>query len=240
MLRAKRALGQNFLKDKNICNKITNLTNINNKVVLEIGPGYGFLTDVILKKSPKKLYIIEKDFELSIYLKKKYNLNKKVIIINDDILNMKLNTFKEVLIISNLPYNISTKIITHLFNFNENINEMIFMIQREVAKKFDYLLPRMNKYKFLTKIVSTYHRCFDVSPNVFIPKPKVTSTVVKFTFNKKVFNLRKAENFSNLIFKNIRKKISSKMNNKSGKHILYEKRVDQLSIDEILDIYNFF
>ncbi len=240
MLKAKRALGQNFLKDKNICNKIINLTNINKKIVLEIGPGYGFLTDMILEQSPEKLYIIEKDFELSIFLKKKYNLNKKVIIINDDILNIKLNTFKEVLIISNLPYNVSTKIITYLFNFSENINEMIFMIQREVAKKFDYLLPKMNKYKFLTKIVSTYHRCFDVSPKVFLPKPKVTSSVVKFIFNKKDFNLRKAEDFSNIIFKNMRKKISSKINNDRNESILYQKRVDQLSIDEILDIYNFF
>ena len=65
----------------------------------------------------------------------------------------------------------------------------------------------MNKYKFLTKIVSNYTRCFDVSSKVFFPKPKVKSTVVKFKFNKKNIDLNKANNFSNLIFKNVRKKI---------------------------------
>ena len=60
------------------------------------------------------------------------------------------------------------------------------MIQKEVALKFDYNLTNMNKYKFLTKIVSNYTRCFDVSSNVFVPKPKVKSTVVKFKFKKKM------------------------------------------------------
>ena len=115
---------------------------------------------------------------------------------------------------------------------------MILMIQKEVAQKFDYKLPNMNKYKFLTKIVSDFTKCFDVSPQVFIPKPKVYSTVVKFKFNKKKSNLKKATNFSNIIFKNVRKKIYNntkvKINNE-----LENKRVNQLTIDELLWIYNF-
>ena len=75
-------------------------------------------------------------------------------------LNYNLNKFKNLIIISNLPYNISTKIILYLFNFNKNISEMIFMIQKEVAEKFDYNLPKMNKYKFLTKIVSKLYKMF--------------------------------------------------------------------------------
>ena len=71
--------------------------------------------------------------------------------------------------------------------------------------KFDYKLPKMNKYKFLTKIVSNYSRCFDVSQS-FFPKPKVKSTIVKFKFNKKIVDLNKANYFSKLIFKNVRKK----------------------------------
>ena len=239
MLRSKKSLSQNFLTDKNICNKIIKQTNINGKTILEIGPGYGFMTDHILLQNPKEIHLIEKDTLLVKHLRKKYQDNKKVIIIEDDILNVNLSKFKNLIIISNLPYNISTKIILYLFNFNKNIYELIIMIQKEVALKFDYNLPKMNKYKFLTYIVSIYSRLFDVSSKVFVPKPKVKSTVVKFTFNKKDFDKEKAIKFSNLIFKNIRKKINNNINIKKSNQLL-EKRINQLTIDELFNIYNFF
>ena len=239
MLRSKKSLSQNFLTDKNICNKIIKQTNINGKTILEIGPGYGFMTDHILLQNPKEIHLIEKDTLLVKYLRKKYQDNKKVIITEDDILNVNLSKFKNLIIISNLPYNISTKIILYLFNYNKNIYELIIMIQKEVALKFDYNLPKMNKYKFLTYIVSIYSRLFDVSSKVFVPKPKVKSTVVKFRFNKKDFDKEKAIKFSNLIFKNIRKKINNNINIKNSSPLL-EKRVNQLTIEELFDIYNFF
>ena len=83
MIKAKKSLSQNFLKDKNISKKITNITQLKNMVVLEIGPGYGFMTDNILENKPKKLYIIEKDKSLITFLQKKYSDNKKVTIIDD-------------------------------------------------------------------------------------------------------------------------------------------------------------
>ena len=239
MLRSKKSLSQNFLTDKNICNKIIKQTNINGKTILEIGPGYGFMTDHILLKNPKEIHLIEKDTLLVKYLRKKYQDNKKVFINEDDILDVNLSKFKNLIIISNLPYNISTKIILYLFNYNKNIYELIIMIQKEVALKFDYNLPKMNKYKFLTYIVSIYSRLFDVSSKVFVPKPKVKSTVVKFRFNKKDFDKEKAIKFSNLIFKNIRKKINNNINIKNSNQLL-EKRVNQLTIEELFDIYNFF
>ena len=239
MLRSKKSLSQNFLTDKNICNKIIKQTNINGKTILEIGPGYGFMTDHILLKNPKEIHLIEKDTLLVKYLRKKYQDNKKVFINEDDILDVNLSKFKNLIIISNLPYNISTKIILYLFNYNKNIYELIIMIQKEVALKFDYNLPNMNKYKFLTYIVSIYSRLFDVSSKVFVPKPKVKSTVVKFRFNKKDFDKEKAIKFSNLIFKNIRKKINNNINIKNSSPLL-EKRVNQLTIEELFDIYNFF
>jgi len=239
MQRAKKSLSQNFLTDKNICNKIINQTKINGRTVLEIGPGYGFMTDHILLQDPKEIYLIEKDSFLVKYLKNKYENNKNIFVIEDDILNINLSKFKNLIIISNLPYNISTKIILYLFNFNKNINELIVMIQKEVALKFDYNLPNMNKYKFLTYIVSIYSRLFDVSSKVFLPKPKVKSTVVKFTFNKKDFDINNAMKFSNLIFKNVRKKINNNINIKNTSKLL-EKRVNQLTIDDLLNIYNFF
>ena len=239
MLKAKKSLSQNFLIDNNISKKILKYTDIQDKKVLEIGPGYGFLTDKILEKKPKKLILIEKDFNLTLYLKNKYKENKNIIVICADILKFDLKKFNNLIVISNLPYNISTKVILYLFNFNKNITEMILMLQKEVAHKFDYKIKNMNKYKFLTKIVSNYFICFDVSSNVFFPKPKVSSSVVKFKFKKTIYNIEKAKIFSDKIFRNVRKKITNniRINNKSP---LLGKRVNQLNIDELLNIYNSF
>ena len=239
MLKAKKSLSQNFIIDKNICNKIVNQTNIKNNIVLEIGPGYGFLTDVILKHNPNKIILIEKDFQLKKLIKNKYKENKKVEIMGDDILKFNLNKFENLIILSNLPYNLSSKIILYLFKFNNNIDEMIFMIQKEVSEKFDYKLRKMNKYKFLTYIMCHYERCFDVSNKVFSPTPKVKSSVVKFKFKKRKINLNKAYDFSNLIFRNVRKKINNNLKIKTQNKLL-DKRVNELSIDDLLSIYNLF
>ena len=239
MISPKKSLSQNFLIDHNICKKIIKQTEINDKIILEIGPGYGILTDYILNQNPKKLILIEKDRDLIIFLKKKYCGNNKILIIEEDILNFNLNKLKNIIIISNLPYNVSTKVILYLFNFHLNIKEMVIMVQKEVAIKFDYNLPRMNKYKFITFIVSTYFRCFDISSKVFFPKPKINSTVVKFKFNKKKFDLKKAQIFSNLIFKNVRKKIKNNID-LNIKSELLNKRVNELNINKLFDIYNFF
>ena len=239
MIKTKKSLSQNFLKDKNISKKITNITQLKNMVVLEIGPGYGFMTDNILENKPKKLYIIEKDKSLITFLQKKYSDNKKVTIIEGDILRFNLNKFENLIIISNLPYNISTKIILYLFTYNKNILEMVFMIQKEVAEKFDYNIKKMNKYKFLTKIMSFYFRYFEVSPKVFVPQPKVKSTVVKFKFKKENIDIKKALFFSDLIFKNVRKKIYKNLNLEKTDNYILNKRVNQLTIEELLWIYNF-
>ena len=239
MQRPKKSLSQNFLIDKNISKKIVDQTYIKGNYILEIGPGYGFLTDVILSRNPKKVYLIEKDYNLINILNKKYKNNKKVNIIGDDILLTNLSEFKNLIIISNLPYNISSKIILYLFSYKKNIYEMVFMIQKEMSLKFDYKLPSMNKYKFLTRIVSDYYRCFDISSNVFFPKPKVKSSIVKFIFNKKNIDLKKANYFSKMIFKNLRKKIYNNIQF-SGESQILNKRVNQLSINELLTIYNSF
>ncbi len=239
MQKPKKSLSQNFLIDKNISKKILAQTNIKYKNVLEIGPGYGFLTDSILEKNPKRIFLIEKDNNLKKKLYLKYKNNRKIKIIGDDILKTNLEEFENLIIISNLPYNISSKIILYLFSFYKNIQEMILMIQKEMSLKFDYNLPNMNKYKFLTKLSSDYDRCFDVSSNVFFPKPKVKSAIVKFKFHKKNIDFNKANKFSRIIFKNIRKKINNNIKINLDNQIL-NKRVDKLTIDELLIIYNLF
>ena len=112
MIRAKKSLGQNFLIDKNILEKITNITYIEDKLILEIGPGTGNLTTHILKKKPKKFFVIEKDNELANNLEKKFNTKIKVI--NDDVLKIDETTLfnDKVIVFGNLPYNISTEILS--------------------------------------------------------------------------------------------------------------------------------
>jgi len=240
LIKPKKSLGQNFLIDNNIIKKIINITKIYNKNIIEVGPGLGILTDEIIKHKPKKLIIIEKDDEIYELLKKKYQ-NNKISIINDDIMNFNFNKLSNFNIISNLPYNISSKFLLKILKLNSNINEIICMIQSELADKFDFRKDKMNKYKFLNQYCSKYEKKFDVSPKVFYPRPNVKSKVVKFTLKKQKINHLKLENFIKLFFVNKRKIIKS--NKKFSKIIETEKlnyRYEDLKFKEILEIYERF
>ena len=241
MIIPKKALGQNFLIDKNIINKITNLTNIKNENIVEIGPGLGNLTDFIIAKKPKKLILIEKDLILFKYLKNKYKKQKNTQIINNDALKFNFAKLKNIKIISNLPYNLSTKIIIKLLFYNKNIKNIICMIQKELAEKFDYNKNKMNKYKFIIQICANYKILFNVSNKVFYPKPKVNSKVVEFKLKNIQVDQGKLLKFTNEIFKNKRKNLRNKIKNSKliDKKIL-SKRVEELNFNELLKIYNFF
>ena len=110
MIRAKKSLGQNFLIDRNILNKIVDITKIKDQVVLEVGPGTGNLTSCILKKKPKKFFVVEKDESLASELNKKFA--DKIHIINKDILKIDEKSLAKdkIIVFGNLPYNISTEI----------------------------------------------------------------------------------------------------------------------------------
>ena len=240
MIIPKKSLGQNFLVDKNVINKITNKIEIKNNNIIEIGPGLGALTKKILEKDPKKLIIIEKDYELYQKLLKKFDC-KKITIINDDALKYDYTKFSNYKLISNLPYNISSKFFLKIIKLNKNFTDLLFMIQSEFADKLDYNTGKMNKYKFISEYCGIYKILFNVSPNVFYPKPKVNSKVVKFVLNKEIINPKNLDHFINIFFINKRKKI------KSNKNIVIpinediaNKRYEDLKYIEILDIYKRF
>jgi len=135
----KKSLGQNFLTDINIVNKIIDIGNINEKDdILEVGPGTGNLTREIIKKKPNKIFLIEKDRLL--YKKLKKEFKNKINIINEDILkiNEKNLSDKKLTVFGNLPYNISTQILTKwILNCNSNFwyKKLILMFQKDVAER---------------------------------------------------------------------------------------------------------
>ena len=243
MIKAKKSLGQNFLIDKNIINKIINTIEITNNNIIEIGPGLGALTEKILDKKPNKFIIIEKDFELYKKLLNKFD-TKKITIINDDALLYDFSKLKNYKLISNLPYNISSKFLLKIIKLNKNFTDLICMIQSELADKLNYKTGKMNKYKFISEYCGRYKILFNVSPNVFYPKPKVNSKVIKFQLIKKNIHSQNLDNFLKNFFRNKRKKIKSNKNiNILIDATIANKRYEDLKYSEILDLYkrfNFF
>ena len=145
MIRAKKSLGQNFLIDKNIIDKIVNIVSIIGNEILEVGPGTGNLTREILRKNPSKMYLVEKDTFLAETLKKIND--QRVKIFNEDILKFDENSLSKnkIIVFGNLPYNISTEILsTWIINFKNDywFSDLILMFQKEVA---DRILAQFNK-----------------------------------------------------------------------------------------------
>ena len=249
MIKPKKSLGQNFLIDKNISKKIVNLTNIKNKTIIEIGPGKGFLTDEIISRKPKKLTIIEKDQYLFLKLKEKYRNIKNLEVINHDALkyNYKINLDAKT-IISNLPYNISIKLIIKWLKMKNHFAELILMIQKEVAKKMNYNNNlKKNRLNCLIENTSNIFNIeFHVSRNVFIPKPKINSSVIKIIPKNDIkIDLNKFEIFTREIFQHKRKKISKFINSKKiniddSFDNLIDKRAEDLSNNELLKIFKKF
>jgi 16S rRNA (adenine1518-N6/adenine1519-N6)-dimethyltransferase len=230
----KKSLGQNFLIDKNIIKKIINLSNIQNRHVIEIGPGNGELTDEIIKNKPKSITLIEKDFDLTKRLKKKYSENQNLIIFNDDILKFNLEKIikKESMVIGNLPYNISSQILVKIIKFKKwppNFFDLIFMFQKELGEKIIglYQTPDYSRISILANSRLKVIKKFFVSPNCFRPIPKITSMVIHFKPKSTLLsikNILKLEEITKIFFSNKRKMI-----NKNIKKLLTQKQIKSLN-----------
>ena len=214
--KAKKSLGQNFLVDQNILKLIANSTKIEkNNEIIEIGPGTGNLTDFLLKKNPKKLYLIEKDESLVNLLKNKFS--KKLDIINEDILKFSKNNLlnDQSIIFGNLPYNISTQILVkwiRCINLNNTFKKFILMFQKEVA---DRILAETNSKNYgRLAVLSSWKlkikKIVDVSASSFYPSPKVKSSVLLIEPKDQYFNLKNTkslEYITNVFFNQRRKMI---------------------------------
>ena len=236
MIKAKKSLGQNFLIDRKILEKITNVTPIKDKTIFEVGPGTGNLTSFILKKNPKKMFVIEKDDVLANNLSKTYK--DQLTIINNDILKLDENLkFKDkVTVFGNLPYNISTEILNKwIINLKEDFwfNHLVLMFQKEVA---DRIIAKFNtsnygRLSILSNWKLNIKKIFDIKPESFSPKPKIDSTLLLFTPKNKFFKLRDSKNLEKVtrIFFNQRRKMIKKPFNQlfnGDKKILDELKID--------------
>ena len=201
-IKPKKSLGQNFLYDKNVINKIISASKINsNDEVLEIGPGTGNLTRSIICQKPKKIYVIEKDESLANILKKQFS--NKINLITKDILKIPNDFYskKRFLILGNLPYNISTKILSNLcLNSNLKVSKMIFMFQKEVAERIlaDVNSREYSRITVLSKWRFDIKKVSDVKPNSFFPRPKVYSTVLEFKPKEKIQKIKDSKNLEKI------------------------------------------
>ena len=216
-IKAKKSLGQNFLIDRNILEKIVNTVEIRNKEILEIGPGTGNLTSYILKKKPKKIYVIEKDNNLSVLLNEKFD--SEINIINNDILKISENkiSLEKLTVFGNLPYNISTEILTKwIINLDKNFwfNSLVLMFQKEVGDRIiaEFNTSNYGRLSILSNWKLNVKKIIDIKPDSFSPRPKIDSSLIVFTPKKNFFSLKNAKNLEMItrIFFNQRRKMIKK------------------------------
>ena len=220
MIKTKKSLGQNFLIDGNIIDKILDIVDIKQKDILEIGPGTGNLTSAILKKNPNKILVVEKDNELAKNLKT--NFDKSIEVIHNDILKLDENSLNasKLIVFGNLPYNISTEILCKwILNIKENywFEYLILMFQKEVA---DRIIAKFNtksygRLSILANWILEIEKICDVKPTSFLPVPKVDSSVLFFKPKKSFFkfdNPKNLEKVTRIFFMHRRKMIKKPYN----------------------------
>ena len=235
-IKAKKSLGQNFLIDREVLEKIVSITDITNKDVLEIGPGSGNLTTYILKKKPKKLYVVEKDDDLAILLKEKFDT--EIEIINDDILKVSESNIsvQKLSVFGNLPYNISTEILSKwILNIGSNFwfESLVLMFQKEVA---DRIISQFNNSNYgRLSILSSWKlnvkKILDIKPQSFSPRPKIDSSLLLFTPKENFFKLKDPKNLEKItrIFFSQRRKMLKKPFNQifdNGKEVAEKFGID--------------
>jgi len=235
----KKKYGQNFLIDKNILRKITNLIPKCNLDILEIGPGSGKLTDEILYKKPSKITLVEIDKDLMPNLYSKYKDIDNINLINQDVLNFEIKD-KYDLVISNLPYNISSQILVKLTTLEKPPKKLIFMFQKEFSKRL--LDTKLNSINSLIKCFYKVTFNFNVGRNCFRPIPKVDSSVITFDKKKEVLiNFNEINNFISFkrnLFSHKRKKLGNLLKNYNldGKFDL-DLRVEKLDLLDLIKIF---
>jgi 16S rRNA (adenine1518-N6/adenine1519-N6)-dimethyltransferase len=252
--KARKRFGQNFLCDLNIIEKIlAAIAPHKDDHIVEIGPGLGAITGPLLRVLDR-LSVIELDRDLASTLQHTYGDNKKLLITEGDVLNFNFDSLfqgKKLRIVGNLPYNITTPLLFHLFKFTPIIQDMHFMLQKEVVER---LVAAPNTKSFGRLTVMAHYFCdatelFTVGPEAFRPTPKVNSAVVRLTphvYPKEVVNnFSLLQTITTAAFNQRRKTLSNalgdflKLQDFDYLKIDPKKRPENLCLEDYINITNF-
>ena len=210
---SKKSLGQNFILDENITDKIVRTSDVKNHIILEIGPGPGCLTRSLIKAGVRKIVAVEKDLKCVkiINYQNKLFLNKVIIIegdfLKDYIFKKIVKEFKKykkkVIVFSNLPYKTAIPILAKIFKNRSYFEKLILMFQKEQAER---IMAKKNTKAYGRISVISNWLCYikkkmHLSPNYFFPKPKIDSSILEFKFKKKIVEVKNEELLSDVIKK---------------------------------------
>lgn len=254
----KKKYGQNFLKDAAIPNKIVESSNIkDDSLVIEVGPGAGALTKILATKA-KQVLSYEIDESLEMILDNKLFGIDNVCVIYDDFLKRDIKNdlekyeYSHLYVIANLPYYITTPIVTKLIEDDLDVEKVVIMIQKEVAERFS-AKPGTREYGSITVFLNYYFdikKEFLVSRNCFIPKPNVDSVVISLTKRVNIINPKNLDLFFKLVRDSFRFKRKNLRNNLkeynldiisrvlSNYHLDLTVRAEELPLEIFIDISN--
>jgi 16S rRNA (adenine1518-N6/adenine1519-N6)-dimethyltransferase len=245
MYTLKKSLGQHFLKDENICRKIVDeLKKFSFQNLLEIGPGGGALTKYLVQIEKIHFKAVEIDDEKVEFLKKTYPVLKDKII-NQSFLDIDKPFDETFTIVGNFPYNISTQILFKILDWDNNVECMIGMFQKEVAQRV--AAHEGNKvYGVTSVLVQAFYDViylFDVNENSFVPPPKVKSGVIKLLPKKEAVRIKSKSSFFELVktaFNQRRKTLRNACKNLFDTTVLqqpiFDKRAEQLSVNDFAQL----
>ena len=248
-VRAKKYLGQHFLNDETIAEKIVNSLSYNEQYgdILEIGPGMGVLTKYLLKNKNFETFVVEIDTASQDYLKLNFpELKNKIY--GEDFLKMDLKSLfaNKFAIIGNFPYNISSQILFKLLENKDKIPELVGMIQKEVAERICHK-EGSRQYGILSVLLQTFFKVeylFEVSPTVFNPPPKVWSAVIRLQRNERV-KLPCDEKFFfkvvKLAFQTRRKTLRNSLQllietQELKSNAIFDLRAEQLGVEQFIEL----
>lgn len=244
MVRPKKHLGQHFLIDQNIANKIVDQLSADVKTVVEVGAGTGVLTKILLPRYTDQFWVVEIDRESIAYLQQYFpQLDSRLI--DGDFLKTDLNIISDnnLAVIGNFPYNIGSQILFHILDYKNLVTEVVCMIQKEVAERI--ASPSGNKtYGILSVLLQAYYNieyCFTVNENVFNPPPKVKSAVIHLRRNE-VFSLDCDEILFKKIVKagfnqrrkTLRNALREMISPEIMDNLVFNKRAEQLNVPEFV------
>lgn len=250
-IRIKKSLGQHFLVDSTVSSQIANLLTDKSLAgtVVEVGPGRGSLTEMLIAKPIAGLYLVEIDRELIPYLKKKYAPLKERIIEADFLTLPLTEQFQDarLTIIGNFPYNISSQIFFKILHNRHLVHEVVGMVQKEVAQRI-VAQPGNKVYGILSVFLQAFYAIeyqFTVPPHLFLPPPKVDSAVITMHRN----NVQKLPCNESLFFKIVksgfqqrRKKLQNALRALGISNIgcadLLNKRAEELSVADFVTLTN--